>query len=385
MTKRRRFGRVRKLPSGRWQARYPDGNGVEIAAPSTFVTKGEADRWLVLVEADLTRGQYIDPRAGQVRLGDWAEQWLCRPAKHPNSVERDRQALRVFMPALGARPLSSITPLHVQSAVDARGQTVAPATLVRDVAALRAVLNSAVDADLIARSPARRVALPRVRPPERRTLTAEELLLLAEAVPERYRALILTGGVLGLRWGETIGLRVCDIDVTRRAVTVAQVVEEIAGHVRVVRDAKTARSLRTLTAPAFLIEELERHLAKHRLDIRDDKDALVFLGPRGGILRRRLAERVFAPAVARAGLDRSLTFQELRHVAMSALVDERVHPRVMQGRAGHATSKLTMELYAHVSDGADREAADALESQFRAALDRRERQGRGTRGPYSPR
>jgi len=50
---------------------------------------------------------------------------------------------------------------------------------------------------------------------------------------------------------------------------------------------------------------------------------------------------------------------------MTALVDERVHPRVMQGRAGHLTSRLTMELYAHVSDDADRDAAMARENRFR--------------------
>ena len=47
---------------------------------------------------------------------------------------------------------------------------------------------------------------------------------------------------------------------------------------------------------------------------------------------------------------------------------ENVHPRVMQSRAGHASSKLTMELYAHVTDTADRDAANALDARFRTAL-----------------
>ena len=106
----------------------------------------------------------------------------------------------------------------------------------------------------------------------------------------------------------------------------------------------------------------------HRSGAVGDRQALLFVGPRGGVLRRRFAERTLRPAVERAGLDPSLTFHGLRHVAMSALVDENVHPRVMQGRAGHASSRLTMELYAHVTDDADRKAADALEQRFRAAI-----------------
>ncbi|GAC1545915.1 MAG: site-specific integrase [Acidimicrobiales bacterium] len=367
MTSRRRFGRIRKLPSGRWQARYPDGSGQDIPAPETFASKGDAARWLVMVEADMARGQFIDPRAGRITFAQWAEQWLSRPGKRANSIVRDRQGLEVFKPTLGPRPLSSITPMHVQAAVDARGREVSPATLVRDVAAVRAVLNAAVDADLLIRSPARKIALPKVRPPDRQPLTAKELLRLADAVDARYRALVLVGGVLGLRWGESIGLRLCDIDFMRRTVTVAQVVEEVAGQLRVLPgQAKTAGSLRTITAPPFLIDALALHLAEYRPDA--DRGDLVFVGPRGGILRRRFGERALRPAVLSAKLDPSLTFHALRHVAMTALVDENVHPRVMQGRAGHATSKLTMELYAHVSQDADRDAATALENRFRPVL-----------------
>lgn len=65
---------------------------------------------------------------------------------------------------------------------------------------------------------------------------------------------------------------------------------------------------------------------------------------------------------------------------LSTLVDENVHPRVMQGRAGHASSKLTMELYAHVTDDADREAANALEKRFRPAFRDRDGHAAGTEG-----
>src|ERR1039457_533612 len=119
---RRQFGRVRKLPSGRWQARYPVGEGELRAAPQTFSTKGDASRYLATIEADLARGQYIDPRSGMMMLSEWAEQWLARPGKRRNSVARDRQALDVFLHDLGPRPLASITPMHVQGAVDARAK-----------------------------------------------------------------------------------------------------------------------------------------------------------------------------------------------------------------------------------------------------------------------
>lgn len=377
---RRQFGRLRKLPSGRWQARYPVGDGRLRTAPRTFPTKGDASLYLSTVEADLARGQYMDPRSGRITFWRWAEQWLARPGKRANSVVRDRQALETFMYDLGPRPMSSIVPMHIQAVIDARAKVAAPATVARDFSALRAVFNAAVDADVIGRSPARKVGLPRVRPPARVSVTPLELERLAQEVPPRYRALVLVAGVLGLRWGEAAGLRVRDVDFLRRTITVAQVVEETSGHLTIVRDAKSPAGLRTLTAPAFLVEELARHLATHRPGAGDDPDSLVFVGPRGGVLRRRFGERTLAPAVARAGLDKSLTFHGLRHVAITSMVELGVHPRVMQGRAGHATSKLTLELYAHVPESADRQAAEALDRYHRQSaegIDRREARDNG--------
>jgi hypothetical protein len=52
---RRRFGSVRRLPSGRWQVRYRTGDGRQHTAPETFATKTEATRHLAQVETDLGR------------------------------------------------------------------------------------------------------------------------------------------------------------------------------------------------------------------------------------------------------------------------------------------------------------------------------------------
>jgi len=74
-TRRRHFGSVRKLPSGRYQARYWHA-GVTHAAPETFSTKSEALAWLSTTETDLLRGSWVAPNAGKVRLAAFAQDWL---------------------------------------------------------------------------------------------------------------------------------------------------------------------------------------------------------------------------------------------------------------------------------------------------------------------
>jgi integrase len=357
----RQFGSIRKLPSGRWQARYRDPSGQQVPAPVTFSSKGDAAAYIAARQTDISRSDYVDPRLGKVTLAAWAAQWLALPGKRPRAVERDRIGLAPFLQALGSVELGRLTPLDIQAVVNARAETVSPATVHRDVAALRAVLSAAVDADMIGRSPLRKVALPKRRAPERTTLEPAELAALIEQIPARFRALVLIAGVLGLRWGEAIALRVRDIHTLKRTVTVAQTVEELNGTVRVVPETKTDASRRTIAAPPFLIEALAAHLAAHRPGA--GPDDLVFVGDKGGVLRRSFSQRIFNPAVERAGLE-GLTFHGLRHAAVSAMVSEGVHPRIMAKRAGHSTSRLTLDLYSHVSDDADRDAAKVLEARF---------------------
>jgi hypothetical protein len=74
---RRRFGRVRKLPSGRWRARYPGPDGRDRAVSNTFATKTDAARFLAAVEVDMGRGVWLDPLRSGVTLREYSQAWLA--------------------------------------------------------------------------------------------------------------------------------------------------------------------------------------------------------------------------------------------------------------------------------------------------------------------
>ncbi len=293
--RKRQFGAIDRLPSGRWRVRYRDPGGLRITAPTSFGTKADANAFLATVHADLARGQYLDPKAGRLTVAEWAEKWLGRAGKRPATVARDRQGIAVFLPSLGTVTLASLKPADIQTAVDRRARQASPATVTRDFAALQAMLNSAVDADLIGRSPARKVALPRIIRPERRTLTPEQLHNLIAELPGHYQTLVLTSEVLGLAWEEVITLRVRDVDFGRHTITVAQTVEELAGHLAIVPEGKRPARLRTMAVPTFLLDHIGRHLTTYRAAVTGDPEALIFVGPKGGVLRRRFGERVLRP------------------------------------------------------------------------------------------
>jgi hypothetical protein len=95
--RRRAFGAVRQLPSGRWQARYRDKRGRLVAAPHTFPTKTDATRYLAVVEADQLRGSFHDPKRGETRFGAWADQWMKGATLRPTTRDLYDYLLRRFI------------------------------------------------------------------------------------------------------------------------------------------------------------------------------------------------------------------------------------------------------------------------------------------------
>src|SRR6266487_6849187 len=98
MPKKRRFGRVRKLPSGRYQARYLAPDGTDRPAPHTFASKTDAERWLVGVEAEIVKGTWRDPDLGRVPLGEYLTEWIAhRSGLRPRTVDLYRWLSRKYI------------------------------------------------------------------------------------------------------------------------------------------------------------------------------------------------------------------------------------------------------------------------------------------------
>jgi hypothetical protein len=72
----RQFGSVRKLPSGRGQARYQLDDGRRLKSPRTFVTKSDATLWLDKARTNLAAGLRSDPERERLTLEAYARGWL---------------------------------------------------------------------------------------------------------------------------------------------------------------------------------------------------------------------------------------------------------------------------------------------------------------------
>ncbi len=351
---------IEKRGQGRWRARYRTPEGQERSR--TFQRRVDAERWLDGVRGDLSRGMWTDPARGRATFADWVEQYHAGAGyKRPTTAARDEVvARRHLLPTLGARPLSAITPGEVRAVVASMSEKLAPSTVRTNYGVLRAVLNAAVDADLIGRSPCRGIKLPAQDRPPIRFLSADELEHLAEATPVEYRPAVYLAGVLGLRWSEVAGLRVRNVDFLRRTVTVAETVAEVKG-VLVSAPVKTAASRRTLSVPPFLVELLAEHL---RRTARTDPDALILQAPDGGPMRAgNFRSRVWKPAVKAAGLE-GLTFHGLRHTAAGLMIEVGAHIEAIKQRLGHSSIRVTSDVYGSLLPSVDASVTRDVERLF---------------------
>ena len=118
MAQRRGFGSVRKLPSGRWQARFTHPRTGRIqSAQSTFDTKAGAGRWLATMETDLDRGDALDLDRGKIAFGAYGHAWLdSRGDLRPKTMELYRYLFRQYLePPLGTRQIGKIDSESIRS------------------------------------------------------------------------------------------------------------------------------------------------------------------------------------------------------------------------------------------------------------------------------
>jgi integrase len=328
-----------------------------------FVRKSDALKAAIEEERRIPRGMWTDPALARVPFREWAAYHRGTTLHQRTSTRaRDESYLRVhLLPAFGDMPLGAIEPIDVQKFVAKLANRRAPATVVLAYQLLARIMAAAVDSGYISRSPCRGVKLPRVERVEMRFLSAPQLEELAEAVPPSYRALVLTTGYTGLRWGEVAGLKRERLNLLKGTLEVAEVLTEVRGALAF-GDPKTKSSRRVLTVPRFLADELQGHLENH-----STHPELVFAGPEGGSLRRNnFRRRVGLPALAQVGLE-GLRFHDLRHTAAGILIAQNVHPKVIQSRLGHSSIRVTFDTYGQLLPRLDEEVADGLEATHQAA------------------
>jgi integrase len=323
--------------------------------------------WLAKTELDIVSDQWLDPAAGAMAFGNFATAWIAeRPNLRPKTIELYDYLLRCHLaPTFGAVALADIREPTVRRWRKQRLDSgVAAVTLAKAYRLLKAIMETAVDDGAIRRNPCRIRGGGQESSPERPILTVSQVFDLADAIGQRYRALVLLGSFGSLRWGELAALRRSDIDLAECTVRVDRTLIELQNGQLSLGPPKSAAGRRTVVFPEPIVPELRSHLDRIA---ESENDGLVFVGPGGASLRRtNFRQRVWLPALKAAGLP-AMHFHDLRHTGNALTANAGANLRELMARMGHSSTRAAL-IYLHSTDERQREIAASLGHLVRAGM-----------------
>jgi len=355
---RRRFGTVRKLPSGRYQASYIGPDGARHTADTTFTGKGYADAWLAGQQADIQRGTWGKP-AATIELPTFAEHAATALADRllrPSTAGKYARLLdHHLLPTFGPLRVDQIDRADVSAWWASYGHRT-PATRADAYRLLASLMKAAIDMELRGSNPCR-IRGGGADPPrahEIEAATREQVDALAGAMRPPWRMLVQLAAYCQLRFGELAELRRRDVDLAAETVRVRRGMTRVDGVIHR-GPPKSAAGVRLLVIPPHLIPELAAHLADH---VEPGQDALLFTTPRGAQLYHAVFYREWNEARIAAGLP-DFHFHDLRHTGLTWLAQNGASLGERMQRAGHADLRMAIR-YEHASAERDRANAARL-------------------------
>lgn len=279
----------------RWRVRYFDDAG-RLASLSGYTTKTAADAAARDVETDQSRGVFLDPKAGDVKLGEWVEAWLdALHVSAATSAKYDVFLRRHILPKFGRLPLRAITRLSLRAWVKGLRQTHAESTVAGIFSLLSSILEEAVEERLIQSNPCRRVKAGDPAAVAERPFADEYLVANLARHCGDLGLLVTLTAYTGLRWGEVTGLRRQHLHLAKSRLDVVESLHEVKGALSM-GPPKTAAAKRQVALPPFLVDMLREHLAAL-------SGEHLFLGDDGGYLRRsNFSRRFWRTSLVREGL-----------------------------------------------------------------------------------
>lgn len=362
---RRSFGKVRALPSGRFQASYIGPDGQRHNAPQTFDTRKDADGWISTQHTDMSRDEWRRPvaeRKGTApALAEYAPTWIANRAGLTPKTRYEYRKISAGYFETGELAAERIDTLDI-AAVQRWYASLAARTGARRRSAvyalLRTIMGSVVREDKLRADNPCTIYKAGVAPSPRHKIepaTLDELAVIVDTVRAEYRVAVLLAAWGGLRFGELAELRRRDVNLAAGTVSVKRGITHTdeGAHVG---DPKTRAGIRPVAMPPQIVAELRRHLAEH---VGSGRDALLFPAPSGGQLRGDGAlHRDFHAAREAAGVP-ALRFHDLRHTGATFAARAGATVAELMARLGHSTPHMAMR-YQHATAERDKAIAARL-------------------------
>lgn len=371
---RRGFGKLRKLPSGKWHASYIGPDQRRHNAPITYVLKGQGERWLEQERRLVENDEWTSPewraqarQSSATTLDEYAPDAIRRRrvrgrALKPRTVALyDSQYRRLIQPTFGSTPLRAITREAVASwytALDEDKKT----QRAHAYSLLRALLGQAVDEDIIATNPCHVRGAGKVAHAEHKVKIATEAQIdvICEHMPPNLALLPLLIVAGTLRIGEAMELRREDVDMEHLRIRIDRAVVRVGGEY-VVGTPKSDAGRRVTALPPT---KKVRTALQHHLDtyVGPEPDALLFARPGNRHVIHTEVTKAFRVA-CKAARRPDLHLHDLRHTSASWAAESGASLPELMARLGDSTPGAALR-YLHAAEDRDAQIAAHMSAHF---------------------
>lgn len=381
---------IREQSPGRHTARWYDDAGKRRS--KTFDSRTEARRFLDNTRADLHRGDYIDPADAKTPFKTIANDWLDTKVKRARTIQGYRSLLdNHILPVFGDRPVGSIGTRDIRKWLAQMQRTHKPGTVRNAYRVLKPALDAAVEDGCIKANPANTISrddLPKSTRTEMVFLTAAQVAHVAAHMPTPSPTpamFVHFAAQTGMRFGEITALRISDVDLLHRKITVNKSHSVVKGSL-LTTPTKNGEE-RTIRISKAFAKQLREYIAASALPPK----GFVFPAPTG-TQPNQFAPRSATPAPANAPWRHTsaypmfkaaarraakanpkllppavadlLRIHDLRHTCAALLIAQNVPPKVIQQHLGHKSFAITMDRYGHLYPEAGDLVADAMDKVF---------------------
>ncbi|MHC0434030.1 tyrosine-type recombinase/integrase [Streptomyces sp. O3] len=374
----------------RYRARYVGPDGTEKSKSYADGQKRLAEKWLTRTKADMDAGQYIDPKAGQITFGKYAEKYLGGLTTDLGSQEVVCRRIRLHaVPYLRTRPMGSFKPEHMRTWLNQLQLAVPNGTYRRAVYdSVSSLFNAAVDDGVIRTNPCHAQSVKPPVPEDRLIIPwpDERVVAVRAGMPTRYAATVDAGGGCGLRQGEVFGLADDNLDFDIGWVHVRQQIKRVGGAL-VFAPPKRGK-LRDAPLSPVVGTGLQEHMEMFppvpvTLPWKTPDGPLVTFnlvftsGVGKAIWRSYFDDYVWKPALAHAGVipprkpgQRYAAAPDdgmhaLRHFYASVVLEGGGSIKALSTYLGHSDPGFTLKIYTHLLPSSEEKTRAAVSSVFR--------------------
>lgn len=335
--------------------------------------KDDANRMKTDIERDIYAGTHREApeKTMQEAAGEWLE--IRKPDIRPGTIAGYSSCVNRIVKHLGDKRLKDIGRREVDEFMATiKSGELSASTVNATLKVLKMVLSKAVEYGYISRNPAEHIRGVRSERVEIDFLEPPELVRLIDAAGKLDEAwgskghkrdyvtcrkpLLMFAALSGVRQSEALGLTWDCLDLEAGKAYIRKALQD--GEFCPL---KTEASRRTIDLPPVLVEELKTHQLRQAVELPANKMNLVFTTTLGTPLdKRNVNRRILEPSLTRAGL-RTIGFHSLRHTYVSILIHQGENVKTIQSLVGHASARMTWDVYGHLFEGAGKAAAHRLE------------------------